>query len=151
MRARALLAWLAWHAQHIHSLNCTVMGVGDLSANTELLGIVMSSLAICGAAGQLEELCLGRGMLPPISAWLPLIRSLRSLTITRVGGQLAVPNIQMLTLLERLQLSDSRVDLPASSQLPPSLTKLHISDSHTPELPAQVRPSQRFYCCSVLY
>ena len=150
VRARSLLAWLARHAQHIRSLSCAFAAIGDLAAITELAGILMSSLAMCGAAGQLKELCLGRGILPPASSWLPLMRSLRSLTVTRVGGQLAVPNIVMLTLLERLQLSDSRVDFPASSQQPPSLTQLLISDGQTSELPAQVRPSKRLYCCSVL-
>lgn len=122
---QSLTAWLAQHSQHLRRLQIPFLP-NDQSSGAA----VAACLEMVGAAGQLVELSMGRGILS--TQWLAALRSLRRLKLKAPWWPTSEflhisPAIHGLTALEHLELKGSFFQLGAGVRLPASITRVELS------------------------
>lgn len=138
---QALLPWLVAHAAHVRSLEMVLNPFADMADHA----IATSCLVACATAGQLRQLTIigiSQGAQLPTLAWLPCMRSMRSLELFRYRNELRLSTAHMrgLTALHSLSLLGSPLRLDASSGLPPSLTRLSLAAYNDPDLGPDIPP-----------
>ncbi|KAL4428075.1 hypothetical protein ABPG75_002164 [Micractinium tetrahymenae] len=135
-RYRALLSFLAAHAQHVRQLELRSYSHTDEEA---VAAAVTSCLAACGTAGALQDLQVG--LWTPQSStdsWLPSLTSLRRLRLGTVARPLQLPHgISRLQALRDAELTGCPLEL-GYVRLPPSLTGLCLRDMASTALPHQL-------------
>ncbi|KAL4431142.1 hypothetical protein ABPG75_006398 [Micractinium tetrahymenae] len=139
-RLQSLLAFLAAHVADVRSFEVSLHGAACDAALTALEcdeqhALVGGCLALCCAAGQLQELRTV-GVPLPSCAWLVGAARLHSLELVAgVGGQVRLPPLAHLFALTNLALEAHQVHL---GTLPVSLLRLLINDHQTSQLPHQL-------------
>lgn len=137
---RSLLAWLRRHGHHVHHLR-----LGEFGGRSGALGMTVSCLAACAAAGQLESLqakvsLLGYDVEFVIGAWAAGLTRLQRLDLTGRGLRVTT-SLHALTALRKLRLhaGDGGVDLAPGVQLPLGIEELDYRDYSYRFLPEQAR------------
>lgn len=134
---RTFLPWLAQRAAHMRRLSI------DVPADPEAAAILASCLALCGAIGQLQHLqiyAFAADAALPTWAWLPCMRSLRTLVVH--GGKLRLSaDASGLPALDSMQLTGGSLVMEPGARLPAALTSLVLTSFSVYDavMPQQVR------------
>jgi hypothetical protein len=160
-RARSLLQFLLAHARNLRRLDFTIEGGsaqlgggGICMADVEFSVVIC--LAVCGAAGTLEELLISEDTPLRSLEWLLGLRRLSKLQLgSEMRGLRLLDGLSRLTSLKEVSLAGSclnglvRGD-PPTLQLPTSLTKLSLTHDDIQGLPEQVgQPGLAWFACAL--
>jgi len=139
-RLRSACEWLLRRATgRVERLELR-LDFAELPEQQECSTHVAAAIAVCGAAGSLQQLRLKVDQVSAVASWLLAARSLQSLSVDAgVAFQVDSP-LHALTALEELWLdSGENLCIRPGARLPPSLTRLHLGREESVSLPHQVR------------
>lgn len=151
----AFADWLLPRAPHVRSLEVCAAGFAGKTPmqprapseeeEARAAAVTAAVLTACAAASQLTRLWMELGCEFQQAGLLPALRTLHELDIrtARVVPDLLREatfdaSLTALTALERLRLGGFPTDLPASTLLPPTVTKLRLACLVQAAMPVQV-------------